>query len=59
MQLLEILSEARDPARVQPYLRKIFEGISRFEFGTNGIVTAMLSEEGERVVFERCVPHSI
>lgn len=52
-ELLEILAETRDPARVQPYLRKIFEGIAGLEFGESGEVGAMTSEEGERLAFAR------
>lgn len=39
----------QDPTRVQPFLRKIFEGINGLEFQPNTEVTAMISEEGEKV----------
>jgi dynein heavy chain len=50
---LEILSETKDPAGVQPYLRKIFEGIAALSFGQDLEVNAMISEEGEKVAFAK------
>ncbi|KAE9554264.1 hypothetical protein FO519_002498 [Halicephalobus sp. NKZ332] len=54
-ELLELLSRARNPELVEPYLPKLFSSISKPEFNNRGEIVAVFSDDGERFEFRRPV----
>jgi len=53
--LLEILSQTKEPTAVQPHLKKVFENIHQIEFDDMKIIKAMFSAEREKIDFVKPV----
>lgn len=49
--LLQILSQTKEPTAVQPHLKKVFENINAIEFNYKKVIVAMFSAEKEKVDF--------
>ncbi|MEW5299252.1 MAG: hypothetical protein WDW36_002285 [Sanguina aurantia] len=54
-ELLEILSEARDPVNIQPFVKKCFEAVRELVFEADGEISGLVSVEGEKVPFVEAV----
>jgi dynein heavy chain len=50
-EILQTLSETKDPSKVMPFIQKLFEGIEKLEFNDIQAIQAMISPSNERIQF--------
>ncbi|XP_034943575.1 dynein heavy chain 12, axonemal [Chelonus insularis] len=53
--MLEILSETKDPSKVQRHLKKCFEGIARLGINENDEILSMISDDKEEINFQKII----
>ena len=59
-ELLEILSETKDPLNVEPHMKKLFEGIRKLSFTEDKAINGIVSNEGEKVsLITEIVPQEV
>lgn len=54
-ELLEILSETKDPMNVQPFVKKCFEAVQALKFEQDLMITGCTSIEGESIPYDKSV----
>lgn len=53
--MIDILSETKNPQRVEPHLKKCFEGIAKLEFNDNSDILKFISSDGEEIAFNQFI----
>lgn len=54
-EMLNMLSEAKNPQKIQPYMNRCFSGIGRLNMTDEGDVHGIESSAGEQINFTQCV----
>jgi dynein heavy chain len=59
--LIEVLSDAKDPKKIQKFAKILFEGVQTFTFDSSDVVLGVKSSEGEVIAFQEVIdtkPHA-